>query len=347
MMQGAREGRAQFPMGAAAVEHGFYMDDCLTGAQDDANGRWLCYEMDALLRASGFTLDKWRSNRPHVVPVNMNLRTDNVLELDEFDETIVLGLRWSPKTDEMMYKFQPPALLECHEATKRRVLSHIEQIFDPNGYIGPFVIVTKILMQRIWSAKIGWDVLVPNEIFRAWQQFQQQLPLVTEIRLPRWLGIGDDRNVSLHGFADASLLAYGAVLYARAETADHVESVLIAAMSRVAPLRTITVPRLELCAAQLLSELVLMFKSTSRLEHVKTTLWSDSQIVLAWLKKDAATLKIFVNNRVQKIERLPAKADWRYVPSVDNPADLLSRGMSASELRTAKKYRMIFKSHGF
>lgn len=336
MIQGARELKSQFPLGAAAVEHDFYMDDCLTGAQGDAEAKRLCHEMDTLLRSCGFVLDKWQSNRRNVVPNDEHLLSDEGLELSEFSDTTVLGLRWLPNTDQLMFKFQPPALLAREDATKRRVLSHIAQIFDPNGYIGPVVIVAKILMQKIWNARIGWDALVPIDIFREWQQFQRQLPLIAEIKLPRWLGICNNRNVSLHGFADASTLAYGAVLYARVETAEVVECILIAAKSHVAPLKTVTVPRLELCAAQLLSELLAAFRATSKLAHIKATLWSDSQIVLAWLTKDAATLKIFVNNRVQKIQRLAADADWRYVPSAENPADLLSRGMSAAELPSAR-----------
>lgn len=336
MIQGARELSAQFPMGAAAVEHDFYMDDCLTGAQEDADAKLLCYEMDTLLRSCGFVLDKWRSNRRNIVPQGPSSVSNEALELCEFSDTTVLGLRWLPSSDELMFKFQPPTLLGHGEATKRRVLSRIAQIFDPNGYIGPVVIVAKILMQKIWSAKISWDALVPIEIFREWQHFQQQLPLITEIRLPRWLGIGNNRNVSFHGFADASILAYGAVLYARVESADFVECTIIAAKSHVAPLKTITMPRLELCAAQMLSELLEAFKRTSRMTHIKSTLWSDSQIVLAWLTKDAASLKVYVNNRVQKIQRLTTNTDWQYVPSADNPADLLSRGMSAAELQSSR-----------
>lgn len=123
------------------------------------------------------------------------------------------------------------------------------------------------------------------------------------------------------------------MLYARAETADRVECTLIAAKSHVAPIKTVTITRLELCAAQLLSELLRSFQKATGWEYFKTTLWSDSQIVLAWLKKDAASLKIFVNNRVQEINRLTASADWKHVPSADNAADLLTRGMTAAELQ--------------
>lgn len=334
MIQAAREERAQFPMGAAAVEGDFYMDDCLTGAQNEDDARQLCREMDALLRSAGFVLDKWCSNRLGVVPnLDNQPQSEEELELTECSDTTVLGLRWLPKTDTLMFKYQPPPTLCARETTKRRLLSHLSQIFDPNGYVGPVVIQAKILMQQLWRLQSGWDEAVSDGIYREWQCFQQQLPLITEIQLPRWMGTSSHRNISLHGFADASELAYGAVLYVRIETTDRVECNLVAAKSRVAPIKTITIPRLELCAAQLLSELLRSFQQATAFTHLKTTLWSDSQIVLAWLVKEAATLKIFVNNRVQKIQRLTAEADWRYVPSADNPADLLSRGVTVAELR--------------
>lgn len=80
------------------------------------------------------------------------------------------------------------------------------------------------------------------------------------------------------------------------------------------------------------------FQQTTKTEHYKTTLWTDSQIVLAWLNKEPGTLKIFVNNRVQEIHKLTASADWRHVASGDNPADLLSRGTTASELRVSNQW---------
>lgn len=95
------------------------------------------------------------------------------------------------------------------------------------------------------------------------------------------------------------MLAYGAVLYARVECTEGIECTLIAAKSRVAPLKMVTIPRLELCAAVLLSELVDTFKRITKTTHYKTTLWTDSQIVLAWLVKEPPTLKVFVNNRVR------------------------------------------------
>lgn len=336
MIQGARDMQVQFPNGALAIEHDFYMDDCLTGAQNVESARQLCTEMDGLLNACGFTLDKWRSNKRNVVPGEAGRQTSEELELSEFSDTTVLGLRWLPETDQLMFKFQQPAALTKVEMTMRKLLSQIAQLFDPNGYIGPVIVKAKMLMQKLWAQHIKWDAPVPVEIYAEWQRFQQELPLLIDIHLPRWLGLSEQRNATLHGFSDASMSAYGAVLYARIETSTTIECTLIAAKSRVAPLKTVTIPRLELCAALLLSELVDTFKRSTKTAHYKTTLWTDSQIVLAWLVKEPATLKIFVNNRVQQIQQLTSEADWRYISSSDNPADLLSRGVTASELRTAE-----------
>lgn len=336
MIQAARDMRPQYPSGADAIENDFYMDDCLTGAQNVEEAKQLCFEMDSLLKSCGFTLDKWRSNKRNVVPDELSRQTNEVLELNEFSDTTVLGLRWLPESDQLMYKFKALPMIEAPKLTKRKLLSQIAQLFDPNGYIGPVVVVTKMLMQKLWMTQTKWDSPVPDEIFAKWQQFLQQLPLIMDIKLPRWLGLNSQRKMSLHGFSDASMSAFGAVLYVRVETEIGVECTLIAAKSRVAPIKTITIPRLELCAALLLGELVDSFKQTTKMAHVKTNLWTDSQIVLAWLVKDPATLKIFVNNRVQQINRLTAVTDWQYVSTSDNPADLLSRGTTARELCESK-----------
>lgn len=180
MIQGARDSQSEYPMGAVVVENDFFMD--------------------ALQRSYGFVLDKWRSNYSSVVPNTADLvAVDDVLEMGELSDTTVLGLRWIPKTDELMYKFQPSPILAAHEATKRRLLSLIMQIFDPNGYVGPVIITARILMQRLWSVRMKWDTAVPDDIFRDWRQFQEQLQVISQIRIPRWLGTSKIRNVSLHG----------------------------------------------------------------------------------------------------------------------------------------------------
>lgn len=111
---------------------------------------------------------------------------------------------------------------------------------------------------------------------------------------------------------------------------------LIASRSRVAPLTKVTIPRLELCAAKLLAELLNAIKSSCNFNFIKSTLWTDSAIFLQWMKKAGAALKSFVQNRVQSILSKTIDCDWRHVPTETNPADLLSRGVAPGKLKASE-----------
>lgn len=273
----------------------------------------------------GFTLDKWHSNGANVVP--QTSESLEVVELSEFSDTTVLGLRWLPKTDELMFKFQPALLDETQSTTKRNILSQIAKLFDPTGFLGPVIVTAKIIMQRTWKANIkSWDSEVPADVAEDWLKYQAQLPALTRIRIPRWLGIGPGSCYSLHGFSDASDLAYGAVVYLRIERGSKIECIQLGAKHRVAPVKPVTTPRLELCAAALLGELTQTIKRAYGFDFVRTNCWTDSSIVLNWMVKDPTALKMFVHNRIQSIRDSTADSEWRHVSSQDNPADVLSRG---------------------
>lgn len=140
------------------------------------------------------------------------------------------------------------------------------------------------------------------------------------------------RNTATRIFR-ASELAYGAVVYLRVENAGHPVNVnLIASKTRVAPIRTVSIPRLELCAAELLSRMVHRVLNASRLKPHRIFLWSDSTVVLHWLKRSPCELKTFVANRVANIQEKTSDMKWRHISTLDNPADLLSRGVSPAEL---------------
>lgn len=315
------------------------MDDCLTGTDDKPAARHLCQDLNELLARGGFSLNKWHSNESGILPaIATTDQSPEVVELSESGDTTVLGLRWLPSLDELAFKFQPLVPESKQRETMRHVLSQIARLFDPNGYLGPAIILAKIIMQRIWERRIGWDGLVSTDIAHDWTQWQKQLPELTDIKIPRWLGTGKDVGFSLHGFADASERAYGAVVYVRVEKLDGIQCILVASRSRVAPLKRVTIPRLELCAAKLLAELLRRIQVACDFNFVKSTLWTDSAIVLQWLKKDATALKPFVHNRVQDILTLTTDCDWRHVPTDTNPADLLSRGIVPNELKAAESW---------
>ncbi|GFY22155.1 integrase catalytic domain-containing protein [Trichonephila clavipes] len=144
-----------------------------------------------------------------------------------------------------------------------------------------------------------------------------------------------DNNVRivLQGFADASEAAYGAVVYLQCFLHNGAAKVsILASKSRVAPIRVISLPRLELCACVLLAQLVKKIRSNLRLNISDIVLHTDSTIALAWLNTPANRLKTFVANRVAKVQELTEGFQWNHVPSVLNPADLVSRGLHPYDL---------------
>lgn len=134
-------------------------------------------------------------------------------------------------------------------------------------------------------------------------------------------------NIQLHGFCDASNTGYGACLYIRSVgKTKEIISKLLCAKSRVSPLKTMTVPRLELCGAFLLSRLYHEAVDALNIVPTKIVFWCDSTIVLHWLKTSPHLLKTYVANRVVKIGELTGSNEWRHIRSEDNPADAISRG---------------------
>ncbi|GFV42626.1 uncharacterized protein TNCV_842961 [Trichonephila clavipes] len=124
----------------------------------------------------------------------------------------------------------------------------------------------------------------------------------------------------------------GAAVYCKSKNLNSETLVqLITSKSRVEPIKSLTILRLELCAAVLLAKLVKRVVAALQLESAELYRWSDSMIVLTWLRKEPMDLKTFVQNRVAKIQELYNQL-WRHVPSDQNPADLVSRGVDPDKL---------------
>jgi hypothetical protein len=203
--------------------------------------------------------------------------------------------------------------------------------------VAPVVVKAKIILQQCWSLKIGWDDLLPVSIYCAWVRILQELAHLNEIEIPRNIIKSSPVQVQLHGFGDASQIAYGAAVYLR--TTDHSgnhQVHLICAKSRVAPLRAVTLPRLELCAALILSRLFNTVLRTINVKIDQQFLWTDSTVVLAWINSTSSNLQTFVGNRGSEIQTLTDAKDWYHVKSESNPADVLSRGALPGQLKTNK-----------
>mgnify|MGYP002717571259 CR=1 FL=1 len=314
-----------YPKAAKIISNHLYVDDLLSGADTIAETREIRDELIALLKRGGFTIRKWASNDERVInDLEPNaLHTHFILHADQ--SLKALGLAWSARGDKIYYSAYPIQSIE--RWTKRNILSEIAKIFDPIGLLGPIILHVKGLMQDIWRCGLQWDESVPQSIHTEWSEFVRQMGTMNQISFDRKVLIDGYQDVQLHGFCDASNRGYGACLYVRSRgNVGEILVRLLCAKSRVAPVKTITIPRLELCGTLLLAQLYHETSSTLKNIPNRTVWWCDSTVALHWIKTQPHFLKTFVANRVTEIQRLTNSNDWRHVPSEDNPADALSRG---------------------
>lgn len=323
------------PAIAEIIKKDFYVDDLLTGADTIGDAMAICEQMNAVLQSGCFHLRKWLSNEPVALQsVESRDNSTNVLEFDADSKSKMLGLIWCFRLDNLIYNIRE---FKYKKVTKRSVLSEIAQIFDPLGLVAPVTVLAKITMQKLWQSGISWDESLPSELHTEWCRFRSQLITLNKLTIPRRVVCHNYINIQLHGFADASERAYGGCIYIRSENASGNVCVnLLCAKSRVAPLKSTTIPRLELCACLILVRLVKKVMNSMRVKFDMCRLWTDSTIALGWIKSNPVILKQFVNNRVCEIQESSDKGNWSHVPGKDNPADYLSRGISPDSLSSTE-----------
>lgn len=330
LIQCANDHESQFPVAAKTVRKRFYVDDVLTGASDELELPKVKKDLSSLLNKGGFELTKWKTNASSF----------GTHEIGETDQQSVLGLCWDLSKDTFFYKLREPEA-EATIWTKRKILSRIGKLYDPSGFLGPVIIRGKMIIQDLWKSNTDWDEEVKGEIKSNWGDFYHDLKNIHLISINRWIGTGKNLEIQIHGFCDASEKGYGAVVYSRVRDQSAYRSEIIISKSRVAPLKTTTIPRLELCAASLLAKLIKMVAPIFGEKGKKEIFcWSDSQIVLQWLLKPSNGLKIFVGNRIEEIQRISEEFEvkWNWVIGKDNPADLISRGLTILELHNEPKW---------
>ena len=299
------------------IKRGLYVDNVLTSVPDEQLLLQFYTDSRQIFQQAGFNLRSWSSN-------NETLR--QVLEQegtqDKDSETKTLGMRWDPESDQMYY---PKTKLSTNNdllLTKREILKESSSVFDPLGLLSPVTVRSKILMQSLWQRKLAWDEILPVDITTEWCEIKTDMIKATKLKFDRCYFEKDSTNEHrLHVFVDASAKAYGACAYL--VSGNH--SNLVMAKNRVAPIKPLTIPKLELCAAQIGARLCQHI--TSVIPCDKVYLWSDSQITLQWISSTKKQC-VFVANRVREIKELTGTFEWRYCPTNTNPADILSRGLT-------------------
>ncbi|XP_046598464.1 uncharacterized protein LOC124294924 isoform X2 [Neodiprion lecontei] len=243
---------------------------------------------------------------------------------------LVLGVGWNPHHDVFQFNYH---LAEDPPATKRAILSEIARLYDPLGFLAPIIIKAKVIMQELWLEKLGWDdQLAPTQLHK-WTVFRADLTNLANLRVNRWINLKENVSAELHGFSDASQLAMAAVVYLKVTDLQGNSSVaLLCSKTQVAPLKPLTIPRLELNAAVLLTRLTLYVRKTLNLEQIPIYLWTDSAVTLAWIQSQPSRWKTYVRNRVAKIQDTLPGSRWTFIAGKSNPADCASRGLSVGKL---------------
>lgn len=318
-----------FPNASEFAMNHFYVDDLLGGAESVEAAKALIQELQKLMSAGGFELRKWASSHPEVLAAMPDeLRVSSLsYSLDAKSSQNILGLCWNLTEDAFQIKTVP----ENDIATKRQLLSVIARIFDPVGFISPSTIILKILLQEIWRANLEWDDELPKEILEKWLKFKSEIPYLANIKIPRYLHTHNLTICEIHGFCDASSKAFAAVIYLRIVSTTTTIS-LLTSKTRVAPVKTVTLPRLELCGALLLAELTETVQRALKLPFSNIYLWCDSTITLSWIKQPPVKGNQFVQHRVSKIHQLTSKSSWNHIPGKSNPVDCATRGLNPKQL---------------
>lgn len=329
------------PETITTVLRNFYVDDCLKSTADDSTAIRLAQQLRTILQRGGFRLTKWISNSRELlktIPSTEHVKGIAELDLDQssLPSERALGVLWRIEEDVFGYDVTPP----MKPVTRRGMLSTVSSVYDPLGFVSPFILRAKLIFQESCRLALGWDETVPDGLSEQWVQWLEDLPDIATFTVPRCLKrISAITSAQLHHFADASSKAYGAVSYLRVtneEGAVHTE--LLVSKAKLAPIKATTIPRLELTAAVEAVKLDCMLRNELEITLMESIFWTDSTIVLWYLANEDKRFQTFVANRVARILDSTSSFQWRHVNTMNNPADDCSRGLSAQELCNSKRW---------
>lgn len=267
------------------VKSNFYVDDLLKSTPSPASAINLIEDLRDLLGQGGFTLTKFNSNNNKVMESipsehHADVSSPKDMMLGNCMVNKTLGIWWNKSTD----NFEIRVNISSKDLTRRGLLSMLSQLYDPFGWLQPVVLPMKRLMQTLCGKELGWDNVIPESYREKWLQWINDLPCLEEITVPRCFKISDDViDCQIHCFCDASQLAgYGAVSYIRLVYKDgNISTSFVLGKSRVNPLKFVSVPRLELCAAVLSVKIVNVIKDSIEYHINSMTYWTDSKSVLS------------------------------------------------------------------
>lgn len=336
LFQLANDEESKFPLACNIIRNSFYVDDVMYGAHTVEDMKKIYHELRNVMSSANMNLRKWTSNSMEF----LKMIPEQDRELVRNNNTVkALGLRWDPASDIIKYKVDFPQPKQSY--TKRVLLSEMSSLFDPLGFISPVIIAAKEIFQSTWLENTKWDNHIPIEYSQKWNKIRNELNLINDFEIERWVYTTSNSVTQLMGFCDASMTAYAAVIYIKTVHNDDVRVAFLISRARVAPINqkrmgVLTIPKLELCSALLLARLVKLVREAMHVKFDETHLYTDSRVALAWINGNPNRWKVSVSNRVRKINALVSREHWHHVPGEINPADIPSRGAIPSVLATSR-----------
>jgi Pao retrotransposon peptidase/Family of unknown function (DUF5641)/Protein of unknown function (DUF1759)/Integrase zinc binding domain len=305
----------------------FYVDDFITSFSDVDIAATFSQQIARSLHSGGFKLRRWMSNNVDVLTRFTDAECgDKLLNLtDGTSNQRTLGVTWDVITDTLQFEFN----FVTNLVNRRSILSCVSSLFDPLGLVAPLLLPAKVLLQKLCKRGLGWDEPISEEEEHEWKAWTVNMNKIRSLKFERCVkprGLRRSKPRELHVFCDASERGYGVAAYGRYETEISIECSLIWGKARVAPTKAVSIPRLELSAAVLGIRAYQCIIRNIPGEYDDVYFWTDSTIVLYYIRNVTDRFNTFVANRLTIIHEGSKPDQWSYVNSECNPADVASRG---------------------
>ena len=318
----------------------FYVDDNVSGADSFEELVEFKSSIQEIFSQAGMPLRQFNSNHKELRDL-LSASEESVPDVES-----VLGIKWNVNDDTLSINcnhiVEPLGPKKGRKRsplpnTKRGVYSKIARTFDVLGLVSPFMFQGKLILRDVCENTDvkSWDAKLPDKLLESWNKWEHQLTFLEKFKVPRFIGVEKPKNVTLVGFCDASKLGFAACIYYVVQDNDgNFMSNLLVSKTHVAPKKLLdSIPRLELCGALLLANLMSHVKiAIPNMDNCKVSLFTDSADVLFWIRSLSLDWPVFVANRLKEILTLTETESWRHVTTNDNPADIPSRGCKLENL---------------
>ena len=302
-----------------------YVDNLISGTDTTQNAINYYQETKQIFNEASMNIREWASNDSEVMK--------NIRDEDKCRNKVVkvLGMIWKTREDKISLATMKSEK-EGDNLTKRVMLQRIAPVYDPIGFFVPVMIRFKVIIQELWKNKIEWDEVVKHEFAKKWNKIKNDLLILDTINIKRCIDPESDRKrtYELITFSDASKKAYATTVYLRVINDKSVHVNLAYAKARLAPIKEVTIPRLELLGVLIGCRASQFVAQQLGIVDIKQILLTDSTCVLEWYQSKKE-LKRFVRDKIEEIRKYDVTLG--YVDSESKPADIATRGESVKNIK--------------